>query len=85
MGINLKSFISAFVADKKGGFGTRQCAAGTWRALNKNTGKTSLQKRLPPNKSGPISSIGLLMASPPDRCKTRPAISGGLVLVWVGK
>lgn len=34
MGINLKSFISAFVADKKGGFGTRQRAAGTWRALN---------------------------------------------------
>lgn len=39
MGINLKSFISAFVTDKKGSFGTRQRAAVTWRALNEFTEK----------------------------------------------
>ncbi|MBX9816992.1 MAG: integrase domain-containing protein [Burkholderiaceae bacterium] len=35
MGIAIAEFSAAFVADKKGGFGTRQRAGATWRALNK--------------------------------------------------
>lgn len=35
MGIALSAFSAAFVADARGGFGTRQRAGATWRALNK--------------------------------------------------
>jgi hypothetical protein len=35
MGIAIAAFSAAFVADKKGGFGTRQRAGATWRTLNK--------------------------------------------------
>ena len=34
MGIAIAAFSAAFVAHKKGGFGTRQRAGATWRALN---------------------------------------------------
>lgn len=34
MGIAIAAFSAAFVAQKKGGFGTRQRAGATWRALN---------------------------------------------------
>ena len=34
MGIGINAFKAAFVANKKGGFGTSQRAGATWRALN---------------------------------------------------
>lgn len=35
MGIGINAFKAAFVANKKGGFGTSQRAGATWRALNR--------------------------------------------------
>jgi hypothetical protein len=49
MGINLKKWGQSFVFNKKGGFGTRNNAQKTFRALDKFTEKMGWKNVLPEN------------------------------------